>query len=541
MKLTDEQRTIIELVQQNTPLVKILAFAGCGKTSTLVEVAKTNPEKKMLYLAFNKAIQTEASTKFPKNTEVRTTHSLAYRGVVSGSAYQIRNSDYKLVEYKKVLNEWDWNILKGVRTLLKEFFNTDYDTVEEVFQKRKKYILTKMSEKEKNRVLGFGEKFYKLMQSGKLAITHDFYLKEFQLKLKNKDIEIKPYDIILLDEAQDLNKVIFNIFKYLPAKQKIIVGDTHQSIYSFRGAVNALDKFDGATAYLTTSFRLNKEMAEYASYTLRELKGETKPIKSGNTKEDYTIKTTAYISRTNSGIVRTFMQLLETTDEKDIKFIRHPYEIFGLALNLYKFRDGQELDTNFKYILNYGVVGLRELLIDAKRADDRELSTAIALIKELPDRGHFEEIYYKALSCYNLNKERNTKITLTTAHTSKGLEFDKVVLAYEFRLVFSLLELAGGKKKEKDREKDRDRHYKILRDNSSEELIKKIKYKVKNSLMPSFIEELNLLYVTVTRARYELEFFDCPNTKTFIKCTSLREFFDYLKKKKFKEADLHHS
>lgn len=59
----------------------------------------------------------------------------------------------------------------------------------------------------------------------KLPITHDFYLKYYQLQ-KDKRLEEK-YDFILLDEAQDTNEVMLDIFLDNDCK-KIFVGDTSQ-------------------------------------------------------------------------------------------------------------------------------------------------------------------------------------------------------------------------------------------------------------------------------------------------------------------------
>ena len=84
LKLTEEQCRIIDFVKQmkRGQKLKIEAKAGSGKTSTLVEVAKANPDKRFLYLAFNKAIVNDASQKFPANVVVKTTHSLAYGKIV---------------------------------------------------------------------------------------------------------------------------------------------------------------------------------------------------------------------------------------------------------------------------------------------------------------------------------------------------------------------------------------------------------------------------------------------------------------------------
>ncbi|KAG7261813.1 LOW QUALITY PROTEIN: hypothetical protein CRUP_022169, partial [Coryphaenoides rupestris] len=73
---------------------------------------------------------------------------------------------------------------------------------------------------------------------GAFFMTHDGYLKLWQLQ------EPKPclwyqYDVIFIDEAQDCNPAIMDV---LLAQRcaKVLVGDPHQQIYTFRGAVNAL-------------------------------------------------------------------------------------------------------------------------------------------------------------------------------------------------------------------------------------------------------------------------------------------------------------
>ena len=61
--------------------MKIVAFAGTGKTTTLIEMAKNHPDLKFLVVLYNKDAQLSAKNRFPKNTKVRTAHSLAYEKV----------------------------------------------------------------------------------------------------------------------------------------------------------------------------------------------------------------------------------------------------------------------------------------------------------------------------------------------------------------------------------------------------------------------------------------------------------------------------
>jgi F-box protein 18 (helicase) len=79
-------------------------------------------------------------------------------------------------------------------------------------------------------------KFLAKMDSGEIEVTHDFYLKKFQLQTQSL-----PFDYILFDEGQDASPAMLDIFLKQPAV-KVIVGDTHQQIYSWRYAVNSLEK-----------------------------------------------------------------------------------------------------------------------------------------------------------------------------------------------------------------------------------------------------------------------------------------------------------
>ncbi|MCU4183847.1 AAA family ATPase [Acidiferrimicrobium sp. IK] len=77
LKPTPEQQAILD-ASGTGGTVAISAAAGSGKTSTLRMVAATRPKTRMLYLAFNKAIQREAESSFPSNVTAKTAHALAY-------------------------------------------------------------------------------------------------------------------------------------------------------------------------------------------------------------------------------------------------------------------------------------------------------------------------------------------------------------------------------------------------------------------------------------------------------------------------------
>ena len=67
---------------------------------------------------------------------------------------------------------------------------------------------------------------------------------------------------------------------------KILVGDPHQQIYSFRGAVNAMENVQADTIfYLTQSFRFGPEISHIAASCLEVLKSEKKKTLVGSGKK----------------------------------------------------------------------------------------------------------------------------------------------------------------------------------------------------------------------------------------------------------------
>ena len=77
--LTEEQRRVVDTDIGGGELMKVRAYAGTGKTRSLVEYAKKRPFTKFLYVAFNKNAQVDAQKKFGFNVDCKTMHSVALR------------------------------------------------------------------------------------------------------------------------------------------------------------------------------------------------------------------------------------------------------------------------------------------------------------------------------------------------------------------------------------------------------------------------------------------------------------------------------
>jgi F-box protein, helicase, 18 len=439
-ELTDEQITIRNccVTLQKNESLKINAFAGAGKTSTLTAITDFMPKKNFLYLAFNNSIVKEAQSKFNSNVFVTTTHSLAYSQIIDENGYTLKKGDdYSIHDLKNILNCRE-DVAFDVIKIFSIFCNTSYKNISET---RMDYTARTGAS------FTFAEKFYDLMKNNEIEVNHNFYLKEFSL---NGDLTRYSFDYILLDEAQDTNPVVLNVFKRLVGA-KILVGDTHQTIYQFRGSVNVMETYESTyTFYLSTTFRCTENIVADANKILSRYKGEKIPIVSKATKKE--VKNCAYISRTNSQLIFLIAKFQDFRLYKDVD------ELFMPAIQIHLFLSDKKdsINSNFEFLKNKK--DKAELVEYIERYELIELSTALRIAEMF--KGYLYVLRKKAKDKNN----KKSKNIFITAHKSKGLEFDSVVLESDFKNLTKI-------------------------DNESK-----------------LIEEANLLYVAITRAKYKITY-----------------------------------
>jgi len=176
LKLTQEQKDVVTYIRKakGNELVLIDSVAGSGKTTLLRAIADEIGSKKGMYLAYNKAIATSSSKKFPSNIECKTTHSLAYRATVMPLKLKVGFFGYRQVTEK--ISYMDKYLLAED---IKEFCLSRYLTYDD-YAGNNGRVNTKLA-----------NKYLTLMSQGKIDCTHEFYLKLFHMMLSNDDIDIK--------------------------------------------------------------------------------------------------------------------------------------------------------------------------------------------------------------------------------------------------------------------------------------------------------------------------------------------------------------
>jgi hypothetical protein len=466
MKITAEQQDILESIKKYRT-IKINAFAGTGKTTTLKLIASKYHNKRILYLAFNAAIKNEAAQIFPNNVFIKTTHGLAFSAVKKFTDIKLD----KLVNYRAVdiSKKFDISYNQALSSL-------------KIFESFCNNIQDEISTADKEHETA--KKIFDYMLIGKMKPTHGFYLKYYYLLLKNEQIPTFDYDIILLDEAQDTNEVTLGVFNCLNSKRKVFVGDAHQQIYTFRGSKNILDKIDtDKELYLSQSFRLSDSVAFYANRLLETFKNEKVQIKTIK-KDDKNIVTNGFISRTNSSLISKIAQ--KTQNKEPFVTVRDPNEIFNLTCEVYYLIENKKEKIKRNLFIK-DFVNVEQLSDYAKEVDDFELRSAIKLAKEYKQEiFYFKDIaskFYKAWENRNNNgfvRRVSEILFLSTAHTSKGLEWDRVEVADDFTDFIDIIKSTGCTD------------------------LAEFKVKLKKMKNSESIDEFNLFYVALTRAKVSL-------------------------------------
>ncbi len=304
--------------------LKIAAFAGAGKTSTLRLLAQSR-KGRGLYLAFNKSIAAEATQKFPQTVDCRTTHSVAWRTVQPTYKFSTGKMKTKLHANQLAESLELKSLVFGKKLKLNE--RQQAFLLTRTLQKFCQSAATQISKEhvpQYGRLMGMpaeviddthqwaienAKALWARMKDrhDKMPLGHDGYLKLWAMG--------KPelsFDYILLDEAQDTNPVVLDVLTK-QTTQLVYVGDKHQQIYEWRGAINAMEQITGLQeAYLTQSFRFGHVIATAASLVLRTL-AETRDIQGNPLVSSVIVSTGAartVLCRTNATVIKEILDTL---------------------------------------------------------------------------------------------------------------------------------------------------------------------------------------------------------------------------------------
>lgn len=441
MNLTKEQKACIKAAV-TTKDIKTKAFAGSGKTSTLVAIAKALPDKRILYLAYNKSIKKEADSKFPVNVDCKTAHSLAFCRYVHLIGHRVSDNYPKLntealIKHIGIRKVYDCEPAESARRalrILNRFVQSSYPVTNLIPRSLSEYHFASneadQQEAEINKYIEevAYEYWNKCTKEGSdLPINHDVYLKMYQLSTPDLSV---LYDVILFDECQDANPVLLDIVTKQKC-QKIYVGDEHQQIYSWRGAINAFDKLNGETFYLSKSFRFGKNIAELANMIL-EIKGEEKKLKGFDKLNTTIVRNVSFpytsLCRTNNKSIEV---ILNNSDKK-IHLVGNSIKSMAFFLN-----SGYALyENNLKLVKHDLLKGFRSwehMIREHENSEDKD-ANLILLISFIEKYQNNSMKVLRNLENVSQVKEKEADLIVSTIHKAKGREWDNVVIEDDFKI-----------------------------------------------------------------------------------------------------------
>ncbi|XP_030325376.1 F-box DNA helicase 1 [Calypte anna] len=459
IKLTHEQQRILNHRIEQGQIVKIMAFAGTGKTSTLVKYAEKFPNLNFLYVAFNKAVAERGRSVFPSNVTCKTFHSLAFGSV--GKQYKEKGklnfSKMSVLAISSLLQNQKGQSLfirgKTVSQTLENFFaSADKEICEEhtpVWFKNTHGVRQLVTPEEKRINVQEAKDIWHNMKKldgdveKKYKITCDGYLKLWQLSKP----QLSGYDAIFVDEAQDCTPAIVDIVQSQTCGI-ILVGDPHQQIYTFRGAVNTLYSVPHTHIYyLTQSFRFGPEIA-YVGATILDVckRIRNRTLVGGNQQGDVRGNMEGKItilSRSNFNVFEDAVKL--TGRERPIKIhVIGGLDRFGLSriYDIWKLSQPAEERKKANLVIHdsfirrweetHGFLGLKEYAV---RIDDKDLEVKIAIVERYKER--IPELMQKIKSSH-VAQQAMADYLIGTVHQAKGMEFDTVLVADDFVQVPSL-------------------------------------------------------------------------------------------------------
>lgn len=239
-----------------------------------------------------------------------------------------------------------------------------------------------------------------------LPLGHDGYLKLWALSRPQL-----AADFVLLDEAQDTNPVVLDVLARQNA-QIVYVGDRHQQIYEWRGAVNAMELVEADhTTYLTTSFRFGERIAHAASSVLSKL-DEQRPLTGNPERASYigSDASEAILSRTNASVMSAVLSELGSGRRPHV--VGGTGELIRMLHGVLDLKHGRPSDVSEFF----GFSNWNDVVEFTKEPAGEQLRTFVKLVET-----HGEERLISSLK-ETCSDEKRADVVISTAHKAKGRE-----------------------------------------------------------------------------------------------------------------------
>lgn len=423
----------------------VQACAGSGKTSTLALICEQIPPTlRSVALCFNKSIALEFQRRLPRHVEACTLHSLGFaacRRAVKG----VRVDDRKLKHVLDALpalqqiKEEDARIIKSdLDAMCGLVMDMHLDPTSET-EILEAIDVTGRTVESFATAFPFLADVVQTMDSWTDTICFAEMLRHPLIHGYN----FYPFDVVLVDESQDLNAVQHALLARIvkPGGKLIAVGDKHQSIYGFRGAdIKSMQRlkteWDMLEFPLDVSYRCPVAVVEEAQKIIGigtinahphapQGSVERRPLKQMQTTEEQLKAGDMVLCRINAPLVPLAFRLLR----QDKRVLLRGRDLgVGLVALIKKFK-AESVNDLIKKTHKWCSVQMDKARAAQKseqaiQAIEDKAETLICFAEECAT---VAEVLVKIENLFSDQAPHNV-VLLSTVHKAKGLEAQTVVL-----------------------------------------------------------------------------------------------------------------
>ncbi|MTJ93913.1 MAG: hypothetical protein F8N36_13805 [Desulfovibrio sp.] len=442
--------------------LKVRAAAGAGKTSMLQMIAEAE-EGPLLYLSYSAKLVEAAASSFPKNVDCLTVHSLAYRVMKMKEVHNRLNRPFTPDVVANLLSIERRDVTARqmggwIQETVRKFCQGGEGCIEQ------SHLPTGLEETFAEDVLSGAQELWDMLVGkwdSNLPLEHDMYLKLWHLRGARLT---RRYRGILMDECHDSNPVTLDamMFQSIPITW---VGDEPQSIFLFRRAINALRIIRAPEYFLTQSYRFGPPVAEIANKVVAHSPNPPPRPVVGYAAIESVINPSepkhpiSVVCRSNAGLI---MEALASTGS---------LHVVGGVEQLVSLARGVEMLSNGHPAVNVPALSRFRTYDDMMEAIEDAKDPELRILSKLIDR--YGDQLGEAVSSLEkrlVNSIEAAETSVMSAHRSKGLTVPGARLSDDFTGLSDL--------------HDRVRSGRMT--------------------LEQYEQEINLMYVAVTRPRYEL-------------------------------------
>lgn len=472
-----------------TSSLLVTAVAGSGKTTTIVAAANLIPTNlKTTFLAFNKSIADELKKRLPAHVEAQTLNALGFR---------------RLLPYVKALGcvVDPYKFCQQYRT--SKIIRSMYDfKTREKMEKHVKFLvnqcksmgvipvgvndgwavdgMTSTDETLQMILTHYGEVVDPVIRPTVFAMTREVLAKSWSeaniyetncidfddqkwltvCKRPNGHPLTSPvYDVVIIDEAQDVNSVDIELIRMVLKPNGIVigVGDGNQAIYGFRGAdTKALQKFgeffNAKTLPLSITYRCATAIVDYAKALVPSIQaapnaavGEVAHL------QNYGAATFApgdmVLCRNNAPLVDLAYKLIQKGIPVQVKGRDIGEKLVTLiedcvGTKVWEKIDGKNVPTvsvqwKTTQQLVDALIQWKDTQIDAIRTEDVDNETAVQSVLDRVDTvmvfikacvdGQVSSVI-KMINDMFSDRDSSEMVVFSSIHKAKGLEADRVFM-----------------------------------------------------------------------------------------------------------------